>query len=342
MKKILMISTGGTIASSAGRLGLAPEITSEGLLSRVPHVSTFCDVDTLQLMNLDSTNIGPDHWLRISSAIKEHYESYDGFVVTHGTDTMAYTAAALSYLIQDSPKPIVLTGAQRPIELEDTDARQNLLSAFVYAADDLSRDVTIVFDGKVIIGTRARKERTKSYNAFASVDYPEIAIIRDGKLIRYITPEGPKKAGNDEKQGSESGPVFYRDLSGKVLLITMIPGMKADVLSKLQEDYDAVIFQSFGSGGLPGGLEGEFAAAVRSWLDAGKTIVMMTQVPYEGSDMSVYQVGRSIKDSLPVIEAHDMTMEAVVTKLMWILGMTKDPARIRELFYKPVLHDIIR
>lgn len=332
MKNILMISTGGTIASSQCGAGLAPAITSEGLLAQVPAVSGICSVEALQLMNLDSTNIGPEHWLMISRAIEENYGKYDGFVITHGTDTMAYTAAALSYLIQDSPKPIVLTGAQKPIALEDTDARQNLLSAFVYASDDLSRDVTIVFDGKVIIGTRARKERTKSYNAFASVDYPEIAVIRDGKLIRYIVPAA---AGSD-------APRFYNSLSSRVLPVTLIPGMKAGVLDKVKSEFDAVIFRSFGSGGLPGGLEGEFADAVRAWLDAGKTIVMMTQVPYEGSDMSVYQVGRSVKESLPIIEAHDMTMEAVVTKLMWILGMTKDPDRVRELFYTPVLHDIIR
>ena len=351
-KKILMISTGGTIASSAGDSGLAPAITSEGLLARVPRVSSICDVDAIQLMSLDSTNIGPEHWLKISCAVEENYDKYDGFVITHGTDTLAYTAAALSYLIQDSPKPIVLTGAQKPIELEDTDARQNLLASFIYAADDLSRDVSIVFDGKVIIGTRARKERTKSYNAFASVDYPEIAIIRDGKLIRYITPKLPEKAAIAENTGSQwdgtvearravSGPVFYHRLSSKVLLATLIPGMDADVLYKLRDDYDAVIFQSFGSGGLPGGSDGEFAHAARFFLDAGKTIVMMTQVPYEGSDMSVYQVGKSIKENLPVIEAHDMTMEAVVTKLMWILGETKDPAAIKEMFYTPVQHDII-
>ena len=331
MKNILMISTGGTIASAIGEEGLTPAIPSRKLLEHVPAVADICNVDALQLFSLDSTNIGPEHWLRISRAIKENYDKYDGFVITHGTDTMAYTAAALSYLIQDSPKPIVLTGAQKPIDRVDTDARQNLLASFVYAADDLSRDVSIVFDGKVILGTRARKERTKSYNAFASVDYPDIAVIRDGKLIRYIVPAG---TGSDV-------PRFYNSLSSRVLLITLIPGMEAQVLDRLRDEYDAVICSTFGSGGLPGGMEGEFARAVTAWLEAGKTIVMMTQVPYEGSDMSVYQVGKEVKDRLPVIEAHNMTMEAVVTKLMWILGETKDPAAIKEMFYTPVQHDII-
>lgn len=132
--------------------------------------------------------------------------------MTHGTDTMAYTAAALSYLIQRSPKPIVLTGSQRSICMEDTDARMNLYNAFLYAAAEGSRGVSLVFDGKVISGTRARKERTKSFNAFSSVDYPELAIIRDGRLIRYLA-----------ELDHTDGPEFFHCLEERVLLLTLIP-----------------------------------------------------------------------------------------------------------------------
>ena len=189
-KRILMLATGGTIASRESGQGLAPAITSEELLGYVPGIGELCRVETVQLMNLDSTNVGPSHWLSMARAIEAHYRDYDGFVVTHGTDTMAYTAAALSYLIQRSPKPIVLTGSQRSICMENTDARMNLYNAFLYAAAEGSRGVSLVFDGKVISGTRARKERTKSFNAFSSVDYPELAIIRDGRLIRYLAEQG--------------------------------------------------------------------------------------------------------------------------------------------------------
>ncbi|MCI9242310.1 MAG: asparaginase [Lawsonibacter sp.] len=333
MKKILMLATGGTIASMESGQGLTPAITSEEILSHVPAVGELCRVEAVQLMNLDSTNVGPAHWLEMAAAIRERYDSYDGFVITHGTDTMAYTAAALSYLIQDSPKPIVITGSQKSIALNDTDARRNLFDSFLYAADRESHDVSLVFDGKVILGTRARKERSKSFNAFSCVDYPEQAVIRDGRLIRYLAPRA-------YAYGAE--PTFYDRLEDRVLLLTLIPGMGADALGLLKDSYQAVILQSFGVGGLPGGGSGPLAQAVEEWLSAGKTIVVMTQVPYEGSDMSVYQVGQQVMERFQLMEAYNMTLEAAATKLMWVLGQTSDPARIRELFYRPVQSDVIR
>ncbi len=119
-------------------------------------------------------------------AIEEQYDHYDGFVICHGTDTLVYTAAALSYMIQNSAKPIVITGVQKPIDVDVTDAKTNLLDSFIYAADDASQNVSIVFDGKVIVGTRARKERTKSFNAFSSLNYPFTAVIQEGMIVRYI------------------------------------------------------------------------------------------------------------------------------------------------------------
>ncbi len=333
MKRILMLATGGTIASMETGHGLSPAITSEEILSHVPAVGELCQVEAVQLMNLDSTNVGPAHWLEMAAAIRENYEDYSGFVITHGTDTMAYTAAALSYLIQDSPKPIVITGSQKSIALNDTDARRNLYDSFLYAVDRDSHDVSLVFDGRVILGTRARKERSKSFNAFSCVDYPERAVIRDGRLIRYLAPR-------PYAYGAE--PTFYDRLEDRVLLLTLIPGMGADALELLKDSYQAVILQSFGVGGLPGGENGPLAQAIEEWLAAGKTIVMMTQVPYEGSDMSVYQVGQQVKERFQLMEAYNMTLEAAATKLMWVLGRTSDPQSIRELFYRPVQFDVIQ
>ncbi len=333
MKRILMLATGGTIASMESGEGLSPAITSEEILSHVPAVGKLCQVEAVQLMNLDSTNIGPGHWLEIAGAIRERYDNYDGFVITHGTDTMAYTAAALSYLIQDSPKPIVITGSQKSIALNDTDARRNLYDSFLYASGRDSHDVSLVFDGRVILGTRARKERSKSFNAFSCVDYPERAVIRDGRIICYLAPRS-------YAYGAE--PVFYDKLEDKVLLLPLIPGMGAEALELLKDSYQAVILQSFGVGGLPGGGSGRLAQAMEEWLAAGKTIVMMTQVPYEGSDMSVYQVGQQVKERFQLMEAYNMTLEAAATKLMWVLGQTRDPEQVRELFYRPVQFDVIR
>lgn len=333
MKRILMLATGGTIASKESGHGLSPAITSEEILGYVPAVKELCRIEAVQLMNLDSTNVGPRHWLKMAAAIRDNYRDYDGFVLTHGTDTMAYTAAALSYLIQDSPKPIVITGSQKSICLHDTDARRNLYQSFLYVADRDSHDVSLVFDGKVILGTRARKERSKSYNAFSSVDYPEAAVIRDNKLIRYLAVR---------PYAHDAEPVFYDRLEDRVLLLTLIPGMGAEALRRLKDSYQAVICQSFGVGGVPGGGGGAFAQAMGEWLDAGKTIVMMTQVPYEGSDMSIYQVGQQVKEKYQLMETYNMTLEAAAAKLMWVLGQTSEPERIRELFYRPVQHDLIR
>ena len=174
MKHILMIGTGGTIASEMSPDGLTPEISSEQLLAAVPRIGELCKVDCLQLYSLDSTSLRPAHWQGLARAIRERYDDYDGFVVSHGTDTMAYTAAALSYLIQGSPKPIVLTGAQKPIWFDGTDSKRNLTDAFLYACRGCG-GVQIVFNGKVILGTRARKTFSKSFQAFSSVNFPDLA-----------------------------------------------------------------------------------------------------------------------------------------------------------------------
>lgn len=329
MKKILLLATGGTIASKATNAGLVPQITSTELLTFVPEVAALCTVDTLQVCNLDSTNLRYSEWLKIAKAVEEHYADYDGFVVTHGTDTMAYTAAALSYLIQNSRKPVVLTGSQKSIYSRDTDARGNLISAFRYACDDRASGVHIVFDNKVILGTRAKKTRTKSYNAFSSIDFPEIARIRDGVLYYYI----------EEKIHGE--PVFYHTLNPKVFVLKLVPGMDPAIFRYLKAHYDALIIESFGVGGLPCYDDADFTEAIRDFLDAGKTIVMTTQVPHEGSDMGVYEVGYRVKETYDLIEAYDMTIEAVTTKLMWILSLTSDREEIKRLFYRPVQKDIV-
>jgi len=330
-KRILMIATGGTIASKRSENGLKPLITSEELLGYVPDVTKFCHADALQVLNIDSTNMQPKHWLMIASAIEAHYDDYDGFVICHGTDTMAYTAAALSYLIQNSAKPVVITGAQKPIDLEITDAKTNLSDSLRFAGCDKAYGVTIVFDGKVIAGTRGKKERTKSYNAFSSINFPYIAAIQDGHIIFYL---------DDKAQLTE--PVrFYHDLDSRVALLKLIPSLDSGVLDYLADHYDAVIIESFGVGGIPTYDSGDFRKAVEKWVNAGKIVVMTTQVTNEGSNMSVYEVGKTIKQQFGLLEAYDMTLEATVTKLMWILGQTKDTRQVRELFYQTVNRDML-
>ena len=329
MKQILMIGTGGTIASGKTAEGLMPELTSEQLLAFVPAVSALCRVECLQLLSLDSTNLGPAHWLQIAGAIRARYDRYDGFVISHGTDTMAYTAAALSYLIQNCPKPIVLTGAQKPIWFDGTDSKRNLTDAFLYACRGCG-GVQIVFNGKVILGTRARKTCSKSFQAFSSVNYPDLAVVQDEHLLQYM------------RCACYPRPVFYDTLDDNVGLLKLIPGTPSAVLEFMLERFDGLVIESFGVGGLPE-YEGDdsYYDVIRRGVERGKLVVMTTQVPNEGSNLAVYHVGGRLKSTLHLLEAYDMTTEAAVAKLMWIMGQSRDFRRAEELFYRPVARDIL-
>lgn len=327
MKKILIIGTGGTIASKPSADGLTPDLDSKQLIDSIPSISDICDVDCIQAFSLDSTNVRPEHWLILAEIITENYDRYDGFVITHGTDTMAYTAAGLSYLIQNSKKPIVLTGAQKPIGEEITDAKRNMIDALIYAVDEGSHGVVIVFSGAVICGTRARKNYSKRFMAFGSINFPELARVEDGRVVRYVP----------EPYSGET--VFYDNLNANVGLLKLTPGMRNDVMRYAIDRYDGLVVESFGVGGLPE--YSDFYQQIKRAVERRKLIVMTTQVPNEGSDLSVYRVGSILKNSLRVLEAHDMTSEAVLAKLMWVLGETDDFDRTEALFYRPVHHDTL-
>lgn len=328
MKKILMIATGGTIASTRTSAGLSPLLSSEEILEYVPGVKKVCKVDTMQLYNIDSTDIHPEHWIGLVRTIKENYDKYDGFVVSHGTDTMAYTAAALSYFIQNSVKPIVLTGSQKPIDMEITDAKTNLLDSFIYAASKNATGVQIVFNGKVILGTRARKVRTKSFDAFESINFPLLAQIRDGQLFEYI-------------HFKKKETVFYETYSKSVGIIKLLPGLDKEVIGFFFNKYDAIILESYGVGGIPSGEYYDLHSEIEKWRDKNKTIIMTTQVPNEGSNMEVYKVGYGSKKDYNMLEAYDMTIECCIAKMMWILGQTNDTEKIHELFYTTISKDIL-
>lgn len=322
-----MIATGGTIASVKTEDGLVPGLDANQLAAMIPEISCMCELDYIQLMNMDSTNMRPAHWLMMAETIIKNYDNYDGFVITHGTDTMAYTAAGLSYIIQNNKKPIVLTGAQIPAEEPNSDGRINLRDSIIYACDDESCNTQIVFAGSVIAGTRARKNCTKSFAAFTSLNYPEIARVQDGRVIRYI----PQHTDGEMK--------YYEYINPTVGLLKLIPGMNNKVMEFVLDNHDGLVIESFGVGGLPE--YSDYYEQIKRAVDKGKTIVMTTQVSNEGSDLSVYRVGNIIKSQLNVLEAHDMNTEAALAKLMWVLGNTKSFAQISELFYKPVNSDIL-
>ena len=328
MKKILMITTGGTIASIKTEKGLIPGLDGNQLLEYIPQLRKMCNIKVKSLFNVDSTNVYSKHWIELAKVIKEEYDNFDGFVICHGTDTMSYTASALSYLIQNSRKPIILTGSQKPINLDISDAKTNLLDSFTYACEDTSKGVVLIFNGNVILGTRARKIRTKSFDAFKSVDFPRIAIVKDGVVIPYIT-----NLSEDTK--------FYLELDTNVGLLKLIPGLDIKVLEVMLETFDALVIESFGVGGLPTYEDKSFNEVVEKYTKLGKIVVMTTQVPNEGSDIAIYQVGHYLKQNPNILEAYDMTTEAVVTKLMWVLANSKNIEEVKDLFYQTISNDIL-
>lgn len=323
-KQILLIATGGTIAAGETENGLAPQLQAETLLRFVPEIQSLCRVTAIQLCELDSTDLTPDIWLKIADCIEQNYAQVDGFVVTHGTDTLAFTAAALSYLIQESGKPVVLTGAQNPIDTDGSDAPKNLLDAFSLAVSGAG-GVSVVFGGQVIAGTRAKKLYTRSSAAFASVNFPDFAEIAGGEIRTALPPQSKTK----------DNPKFYHELNTRVAVFTCIPGVSAKTLLAVAEPCDGLILETYGLGGVPAYLY----AAVEEITKSGKTVAVGTQVLYEGTDMSVYAVGKKAKTDLDILELRDMTIEAAAAKLMWILPQTDNPAEIRRLFETPIAFD---
>ena len=329
--KILLLATGGTIASVLYDYGLAPGLKAEQLLSYIPEAREDYTVEAVQICNIDSSNMTPAHWSDMVSTIEKHYHEYDGFVICHGTDTMAYTSAALSYMIQNSNKPIVITGSQKPISEGSTDARQNLLDSLLYAADPASQGVVLVFNGNVIAGTRAKKTFAHSYNAFSSVNFPTLAVIQDRRIIRFI-PQQPF-----------SLPVrFFRKMHESIVVLKLIPGTKPDLVEYLFHNYDCIVIESFGVGGIPRTLLDVFYQQMEKWIEKGKIVVMATQVVNEGSNMEVYEVGQKVKKDFHLMEAYDMTLEATITKLMYLMAECgNNYTTVYDGFYKTVNYDLI-
>lgn len=321
-----MIATGGTIASKESGHGLTPAMTGEELADSVPGIKDKCDLTVLQLMNIDSTNMRPRLWMMMRDTIIKYYDDYDGFVILHGTDTMAYTAAALSYLIQNSVKPIVLTGSQKPMGNPYTDAKINIYQSILYALDDRSFNVSIVFNGKAIAGTRARKQRTRSFDAFESMNFPYLALIHDDRILRYHAAPAPQEFRT------------FTQLNDRVFVLKLTPEVKADIFALLAGHYDVIILETFGIGGIPE-YDDSFEKAIFGWVDSGKSLAVTTQVPEEGCDLEVYKVGKKYSEHPGILQAADMTTEAIVAKMMWILGQTTDQAEIRQLFYQTINYD---
>lgn len=307
--KILLLTTGGTIASVESENGRTPGVSGEGLVQQIEGLEQLCRIEIRQVCNIDSTDLTPKHWTLLVETIRAAYESYDGFVISHGTDTMAYTAAALSVMMQGLDKPVILTGSQLPMEEPGTDAKQNLYDAFLYAVQPEASGVAVVFDGKVIDGLCARKWKTESFDAFISVNRPLLATIENG---RVNTGEQLRLFA-----GKTGKPEFYPDMEEDFCALKLTPGISGELVRQILMQAKGVLIEGFGLGGIPAYLEDVFEEVMPLRKEKGYLTVMGTQALLEGTDMGVYEVGFRAKEELGIEESGKLTAEAVTACMMW-------------------------
>ena len=330
MNKILMISTGGTLASSHSDNGLSPGLHSRDILDKINGLTAGFQVDVEELFLLDSSNVQPEEWARLAERIYEKRSSYDGIVVIHGTDTLGYTASALSFALQNIEIPVVLTGSQVSIENPIADATENCRGALHMAASRCP-GVYVAFNRKIIMGTRASKVRTRSFDAFESIDYPYAARINSGGLVV-----------NPGLQRKRSGAcVLKNQFCTDVFLLKLFPGISPDIFRRLEDmGIRGVYVEAFGIGGLPF-WKRNLSKAIGEAVSRGMVVAVGSQCLYEGSDFTVYEVGRQALEQ-GVIETGNMTTEAAVTKLMWALGQYEDPEKVRKLMGMNLLGEMGR
>ncbi len=319
-RKVLIINTGGTLSSVAKEYGLTPGLTTESMLRELHIVAGEAELTTLEYASLDSANIFPEDWAELARLISEKKDLFDGIVVIHGTDTLAYTSSMLSFMLQNIRIPVVITGSQLSISNPVADAMENLRCA-IYMAQTGCPGVFAAFNRKVMLGCRASKVRSLSFDAFDSINCPNVAEISSigMKINERILP------------GKKGVFRLQNKYCQEVAVLKLFPGMHREVLRMYAEHgYRAIYIEAFGLGGMPF-VKHDFIGEIASLIREGMTVLIGTQCRFEGSRLSVYETGRRAIDA-GVLQAYDMTAEAAVTKLMWVLGQTEDPDEIREYF----------
>ena len=325
-KHILMLTTGGTIACRPGEEGLEPH--RSGVMEReISQLSAYYNITVEDVLCLDSSNMRPEEWQHIARHIYERRRGFDGIVVSHGTDTMAYTASAVTFMLPGIDIPVVFTGSQLPLGDVLSDGPDNLRTAFAMAASG-HPGVFLAFDRKVMLGCRAVKVRASGFSAFESINARYAGIVSSQGLVtdpRVL----PNPAGV---------PQLLDSISSNVFLLKLTPGLSADIFDALVAmGYKGIVMEAFGLGGI--NVLNQGLAGIRKAVDAGISVVVTTQCLYDSSDLRVYQVGNKLLD-MGVIQGRDMTSEAAMTKLMWAIGQGMTQTEITRLFSKSLAGEI--
>lgn len=336
-QRILILATGGTIVCAPTTGGLKPHYTVEKLLEVLPAEARRHHIEGETVMNIDSSNMTPDNWLTIARAIEKAYDNYDGFIITHGTDTMAYTAAALTYLLEGLDKPVVLTGSQYALTDSRTDGIQNLNDALLFACEKL-HGVFIAFDGKLINGTRAIKTKTRSYDAFNSVNYPVVAVVKHNRIHYNRSVFRHFSKASADTLPPPRRLVVCSGIEENILVIKLFPGLNPDHFDYLAETVRGVIIEGYGIGGVSSGIL-DLSSKVSKLTEQGLAVAVTTQCMEEGVDFDIYEVGKKLPLE-KIIYAKDMNTEALVPKLMWALAKGSSPEEVKKLVETPVNGDI--
>ena len=317
-KHILFLTTGGTIASMPGGDGLQP--SDSGVFQReMDQLRTYYDITVRELMTLDSSNIRPAEWQRIAKGIWDNRIGFDGIVVSHGTDTMGYTASAVTFMLPNIDIPVVFTGSQLPLIDMLSDGPDNLRTAFAMAAAG-HNGIFLAFDRKVMLGCRAVKVRASGFSAFESINARYTALVSNAGLS-VDEAMLPVHTG---------APQLRTDISDEVFLLKLTPGISPKIFDALAAmGYKGIVIEAFGLGGI--NILGEGLDAIRRCLQKGINVVVTSQCLYDSANLGVYQVGVKLLE-LGVIQGRDMTSEAAMTKLMWAIGQGMTNDEITKLF----------
>lgn len=328
--KILLIYTGGTIGMMKDfETGALKAFNFSKLLQRIPELKQLdCDIDTVSFDDpIDSSNINPEKWDKIATIIEEKYTDYDGFVVLHGSDTMSYSASALSFMLENLAKPVIFTGSQLPIGDLRTDAKENLITAIQVASlqskgKPVIQEVGLYFEYKLYRGNRTTKINAEHFNAFTSPNYPPLA--ESGVHLKVDTNLGLS-------QNNSKKLIVHKNLDTNVFVLKLFPGINQSVMSAIMNipQLKGIVIETYGAGNAP--TEDWFLEALQQGIDRGLHIVNVTQCSGGSVNMGQYETSTSLK-KIGIISGSDITTEAAITKLMYLLAENVSPNAFKTIF----------